>query len=609
MLGANGAEHALSDPELRRNSGSAVFERGAAYARSGAVVLDAAETTMLRASAAVHGSTVYTTSLEWAGHRLVADCTCPAGGFCKHLVALAMVWRAHREGAPVPGGDRGAGKSASAEKRAATQRAKQSALEAFLQSQPADALIDRLLAIADELPQVSRSLHAWQALARIGREGSDPRKDIRDLLTPGGRFVDRRSIGAFMRRAMEVVPYLAAHRRADPRSALDLATLALKRTWALIGRIDDSGGEITLLAAQIGEEWLLALEAVGEPPPTFADVWFKLWRQEGHEWTDAERVEACMGKACLLRYRKLVADAWHDAVEAAKAHRASVNARQSSRSGKAGADAPDSLPWELRWATMKAQREHLRLLQRAGDVEAMLDVLRADPDEPSNAVACIVLLDRLGRTRSAISEAESAIRRFPGDEPIEDALLTILERDGWTEEALRLRAVQIERKLGAERYIALLKAGRDAKVDIDSLRAAVMARVTAQEDAAMATPQPWNGPGPAIRDITLRAVLLGAEERWSEVNALVESPGTGCSAHLLKQLALRLPPPEWPLACRLLMRVLGASIRQAQSPYREALSVVHEIATRLPDDERRQWLDALRREHRAKRRFIAGLPG
>lgn len=591
MLGASDAEHALSDPELRRNAGRAVFERGAAYARSGAVVLDTAKTTMLRASAAVHGSKVYTTSLEWAGHRLVSECTCPAGGFCKHLVALAMVWRAHREDGPVPERDWSAGKRASAEKRATTQRAKRGALEAFLQTQPADALIERLLAIADESPSVSRSLHAWQALASIGREGTDPRKDIRALLAPGGRFVDRRSIGTFMRRAMEVVHYLAAHRRADPRLALDLATLALKRTWALIGRIDDSGGEITLLASRIGEEWLLALEAAGEPPTAFADTWFKLWQQEGHEWTDPDRVEACMGKATLLRYRKLVACAWCDALEAVKAH------------------APDTLPWELRWATLKAQKEHLRLLQRAGDVETMLDVLRADPDEPSNAVACILLLDRLGRARCAISEAESAIRRFPGDEPIEDALLTILERDGWTEEALRLRAVQIERKLDAERYIALLKAGRDAKADVESLRATVMARVTAHEDAAMAMPNPWNGPGPAIRDITLRAVLLRAEERWSEVYALVESPGTGCSAHLLERLARRLPAPEWPLACRLLMRVLNASMRQAQSPYRAALSVAHEIATRLPDDERRQWLDALRREHRAKKRFIAGLPG
>ncbi|MFO0970957.1 MAG: SWIM zinc finger family protein [Candidatus Saccharimonadales bacterium] len=68
-----------------------VWKRGEAYMRAGAVELE--EWDDKQAIAAVHGSGDYVTRLAFRSGGLSRHCNCPFNGdFCKHMVAVAIVW-------------------------------------------------------------------------------------------------------------------------------------------------------------------------------------------------------------------------------------------------------------------------------------------------------------------------------------------------------------------------------------------------------------------------------------------------------------------------------------------------------------------------------------
>jgi hypothetical protein len=50
-------------------------------------------------------------------------------------------------------------------------------------------------------------------------------------------------------------------------------------------------------------------------------------------------------------------------------------------------------------------------------------------------------------------------------------------------------------------------------------------------------------------------------------------------------------------------------MRTAQTPYRDELDLVKEIAARLDAKSRAAWLAKLRVEFKAKRNFVRALPG
>ncbi|MDR1166814.1 MAG: hypothetical protein LBO66_13270 [Deltaproteobacteria bacterium] len=68
------------------------YERGREYYQAGAVLRLAQRGDRL--SAVVAGSRDYKASIRLSGSSLSFSCTCPADGFCKHLVATALAWNA-----------------------------------------------------------------------------------------------------------------------------------------------------------------------------------------------------------------------------------------------------------------------------------------------------------------------------------------------------------------------------------------------------------------------------------------------------------------------------------------------------------------------------------
>lgn len=118
----------LSDGSLRELAGSAVFARGQAYFAQGKALLvrDGGGHTTWE----VRGTRIYTVELYFEDGGLHVDCTCPYAddeGFCKHMVAAGLAWRAHLGGttgpeertpSARPDAAGAAGKSAAAVKRA-----------------------------------------------------------------------------------------------------------------------------------------------------------------------------------------------------------------------------------------------------------------------------------------------------------------------------------------------------------------------------------------------------------------------------------------------------------------------------------------------------------
>jgi uncharacterized Zn finger protein len=161
----------LSDTLLKGLAGDKVFARGQAYAAGGAVQdldhLPATPDHLLGVSATVHGSEPYQSEIWWLpDDDLGGDCDCPHGQdgfFCKHQVALALVWRAQLGGTPSAAEPDALKKMQAAAKRAQTQAQRLEALRQFVFAQKAQDLANMLWQLADHDRDVMARLQAWRS--------------------------------------------------------------------------------------------------------------------------------------------------------------------------------------------------------------------------------------------------------------------------------------------------------------------------------------------------------------------------------------------------------------------------------------------------------------
>lgn len=276
---------AVSDDTLRRLAGDTVFQRGQAYARKGAVeepeipALRTREAMALRAT--VHGSEPYTTRVAIdQSNSLLGECDCPHaldGNFCKHQVAVALSLRAIlAEGEPDAQDAAGAGVSTAA-KRAQTQTRNRDALRAFVQSQPAATLADKLWPWAEGNRQLMAELKAWATQAQAQDDPAALKSAITDLLRDRHDFLDWRESGIYATRAAKVLDWIKPWLERDAQAALDLCEHALRRLYKVAEYADDSRGEIGDLAQGLMLLFIDAVEAV-QPPAKWLDRWLDLMK-------------------------------------------------------------------------------------------------------------------------------------------------------------------------------------------------------------------------------------------------------------------------------------------------------------------------------------------
>ena len=177
----------LSDEALTLRSSPKIFARGRTYAASGAVQV-ASEITKPNPTieATVAGTQNYTTKVWIDDDELEGWCDCPNaqdGWFCKHQVAVALVWRQRISGESLTVDEDARKKVQASAKRAQTLRDREEALQVFLRSQPAPVLAEKLLSLAHDYREIERELLQWQKMHQA--QPADLKSLVGEMLAPG----------------------------------------------------------------------------------------------------------------------------------------------------------------------------------------------------------------------------------------------------------------------------------------------------------------------------------------------------------------------------------------------------------------------------------------
>lgn len=615
---------ATADAALQAMVNANTFTRGKTYAASGAVVLSDSKSTAEppAVSAVVNGTQAYQTALALDDDdALSGECNCEnarAGWFCKHQVALALVWRATLDGTPIVVEPAAQKKVAAAAKRAQTVKSNEQALRDFLLAQDAAALAGKLIEMAERDRAVLRELQQWRKITAAQSSPDDLKPLVTEILDTGRNFLDWRESREYCGRAMAVIPVLQRARKQDAQMAVGLTLHALRRCWAVLEQADDSDGDIGGVCEAIGGEWVAAIVAAGEQPAAFAETYLKAMLEDPFGSFASDAVEAAMGVPALMRYRKLLAAAWEQAVAAVVAESGAVK-QQSARIRMLRATSPSLT--DAYFQMKRLERLHIRQLEASGDHEAVLALLRAAAGAAQGrgeAMRVVNYLEKIGRQREALLEAEKLAKNDPTDWQVQEALLRAYDRDGYVEEALAIRRAQFDAGPTVDRFQAVLKAVTTARRDDAAMREELWNALAERELQQQKQPVSAftlrygrgnverNGGKPA-RNVSLRAEILCAEKKWLDALALVQPPHV-CADTVLAHIAKHLPKSHNEDAITLLKRVFDSMMPPAQTPYKEVLALVSDIASRMVPETRIAWLDGLRAQYRAKRNFIAGLP-
>lgn len=612
---------ALSDSALRRASSAAIFQRGKTYATSGAVqVLSEEPGDTPAIYAQVAGSDTYETEVWIHEGEVEGACDCANaqdGWFCKHQVALALVWRERLSGEAPAVDDEARMTVQAGAKRARTVQDRRQALQEFLQAQGAAVLAGRLLDLADRDHEIARELQQWRKLSETSDGTADPKALkalVTEILSPGQGFVSWRESHAYVHRAEAVLPLLAQARAQDPAGAVVLCLQAMRRGWAVLMQADDSDGNIGGLIQAIGAEWVAALQRAGPQPAAFGDTYLQLLLDDPFGCFDTAAAEAAMGQPALTRYRKALAERWRQAKDATAAAKAEHDELMTQAGARRQRPPPTERDTERNVRLWTLERMHLAQLDAMGDVDGALAVMRGDLSEAAGYHQVTEYLERHGRLREAFANTELGCKAFPEDSRLQEDLLRCYERDGWVEEVLALRRRRFDDSPSVERYLQALQAGAAAGRDVAALRDELQAVLQAREEAAMkqgSTRLPFlgrvNGPGAGQRDVSLRAEVLCSEGCWEEALVLVQPPAY-CRDGVLAYMARKLDQDHEAQRVELLKRVLESEMRGSKSPYRRELELVEEIASLLEPALRAAWLHQLRVEYKIKKNFVRDLP-
>jgi tetratricopeptide (TPR) repeat protein len=589
----------LSDETLNDFAGDKAFARGKTYAASGAVkdIQDLLPTPdhLMGVQATVLGTEPYNTEIWWLpDDDLNGDCDCPQGQeglFCKHQVALAMVWRARLGGNDATPDPDATKKVQAAAKRAQTRANNIEVLRQFVFAQKPEDLAALLWRMADWDTDLMAQLKGWHAQslaqARLGSgDAKAAQAAVRELLKNPKGYLDPRDCGPYLRRAEQMFPIIESVLKQSPAKARALCEDALKRLYKVGETADDSwGGEFGDLIPRTGELLKRCLQA-DPPPANWLNSWLALADQDPWGLVPAHEIVAAAGPAVQKAYSAQLAANWH---EWQAAHPPN----------------PD------RWDSERQRRRsaYLADLKRQGDDATAWEVMRTSVSTASEWDELVQWCEDHHRWREAFDWADKGFKLHPQDWRLEGALLRAYERDGYDQEALAIWRKRLERNPSSTHYQAALKAATCAGLAPEDYRAELMAWAASRESQELRRGYGPRAPTEQVMDVSVRVHwLFDAEGDVNSALALVQAPGVICQSDLLHRFALALPEAQASEAAGLLLRLLHSHMQQARSPYHQELKLVRQICERLPPPERRAALAQLRAQYKAKRHFIQDLP-
>ncbi len=409
---ASASSITFTEADVRVLAGERAFLRGLGYLDS----VGELATRGKRVTASVSGTDDYRVVLTMSDAGGVrGECDCPQGRegfFCKHCVAAALtVLDDEREDGEREDGDReDSARSAQRRERASEPEGKPASLVAWLRARTKDDLLDLVLDQLMEDEEWRRRLELRAATAATDLEAIFAR--ITNLLdatefAPYG-YVEEGDSSRFARRlrdAAEIIDELVEAGLAE--DAVEIAEYALETVAESCRNARDPSGVIAAAAADLVISHHEACAVAQPDPVALAD--FLAERTLSHEdvpYIDFASYLDLLGAEGITQLRDRF-----------------TAACQASPAG---------------WSERNALE---RLLSLTGDVDELVTVLSAHPDDQGDShLRIAIVLDQAGRTAEALAWAERGLREasHPGD----DLVSYVVERywsAGRDAEALTVR--------------------------------------------------------------------------------------------------------------------------------------------------------------------------
>ncbi|WP_051071649.1 SWIM zinc finger domain-containing protein [Azoarcus sp. KH32C] len=465
------------------------FSRGETYFRDGRVTTLEERDDVLQAD--VEGTHRYHVELYATDSgELEFACDCPVGqdgGFCKHVVAVAMAWLAS------------SGEGASDHSRttpAERAQTEDEQIAAYL------ATLDEVALRALLLEAVGRDELLRDKLVMAARANSS--SDLNGLravvkqATDTHGFLDWREAASYAYRLDDLAELLERRIEFGSVGLVELIEEAIADAEEALQQIDDSNGEVIPAIKRLQRVHLSACSVLRPEPVALARRLFEF--QMNGEWDTfseilPDYVEA-LGKEGLAAYRERVEKAWTELPALTPADYRGV--------------------WESRRHRVEDAMESLVAL--SGDIDAMVRVKAKNRSHPGRYLSLAKLCRDNGRDEEALKWAEEGLAAFP-NERIDDLVAFCIEAYLLRGDADRVEILawgRFEKQAGCEPFFHLLDVA-DKISRRDGLRERAMAHlwaaVAAEESACGKRRARWERPKRSdLVSIYLREA--DAEKMW-----------------------------------------------------------------------------------------------
>ena len=575
MDAASQLAKALTDQALRELAGEQSYERGLEYAYPGTVFDIKVTGNCL--SGCVLGNSIYSVTIRCKkGNRLAWKCTCPVGeegDFCKHAVALALVWKKGRKTGAKPKVSSGPAQEATTIKQ-------------FIESQDRETLVRIVKERAAEDPELRQKFRLAVAQQRTGGPDIEAyREEIRDATTTGG-FVEYREMPSYvgeLERAADSIEKMIGGNH--PGAAIELAEFMLKRLERTIEQVDDSDGDVGDVMNRLQEIHHRACVKARPEPVALARGLFE-WEMTS-EWEvfigAAGTYARVLGQKGLAEYRRLAEAEWRKVPVLKPGVREDVRERYGRR-------------FKI--------TEMMRGLARAtGGLDAEIAVMSRDL---STAYQYLQIAEKLRQARRFSDAKDWAKRGMDAFGEKADGRLAVFlaneyHRCGDHAEAMKLAWQQFEEFP----HFAAYKSLKDHAVRADewpAWRERAIALIRSEKEAGRAR----KFGAPPMDAATLVQIFL-----WENnpTMALREAEAGGCPGFLWREIARALEQTDPERAVTIYKEQLpGVLAKVMDADYRPVIKLVKRVLAILKrlgrSGEFPEYVLSLRERYKAKRNFM-----
>jgi uncharacterized Zn finger protein len=562
---------------LSRMAGARSFERGEDYFDGNRVKALIEHDGTITAN--VQGSRSYRVKLWIEDEDLDYSCTCPVGAdgeFCKHCVAVGLVWLE---------GDQRRRSGKSDEPAAVSMED----VRGYLLGQDKKALVEILMEQATDDDRLRQRL-----FLKAAKKGSKAlnlatyQEAINDAVEIDG-FVDYRSAYDYAHGIEEVIDSVEElFKEGHAAEVISLAEYALEAVEEAMGSVDDSDGDMSSILERLQELHCRACKKAKPDPEALARRLFEWELRTDYDtfYGAVDTYASILGKKGLAVYRTLAEEEW-----------AKVPAL------RAGQD--DSEKYGKRFRVTHIMET---LARQTGDVEAVVAVKKRDLSLAYHYLEIAETYKSARQHDLALEWAERGVKAFPKrtDSRLREFLAEEYHRRKRYDEAMSLIWAEFAESSSLEEYKKLnnhaQRIGQWApwrEKALDYLRN----EIARAKDQRQENRWPWYHKADHSELVRIFLWEKDVEAAWREAQE------GGCSNDLWLELAAKRdkehPEDALPIYQRQIEPTLDRKNNEAYAETISLLRKVHGLMVRLGREvEFTAYVSQLRAAHKPKRNFM-----